>query len=63
MIGIIKTGSGLLQNIIGEYVPTFVYVPYTTIQTAVGRDDFDQIAVKVKSEEMWIRLERQLLTF
>ena len=49
VIGIIKTGSGLLQNIIGEYVPTFVYVPYTTIQTAVGRDDFDQIAVKVKS--------------
>ncbi len=49
VIGIIKTGSGLLQNIIGDYVPTFVYVPYTTIQTAVGRDDFDQIAVKVKT--------------
>lgn len=49
VVGIIKTGSGLLQNIIGDYVPTFVYVPYTTIQTAVGRDDFDQIAVKVKS--------------
>ncbi len=49
VVGIIKTGSGLLQNIIGDYVPTFVYVPYTTIQAAVGRDDFDQIAVKVKS--------------
>lgn len=49
VVGIIKTGSGLLQNIIGNYVPTFVYVPYTTIQNAVGRDDFDQIAVKVKS--------------
>ncbi len=49
VIGIIKTGSGLLQNIIGNYVPTFVYVPYTTIQNAVGRDDFDQIAVKVKN--------------
>lgn len=49
VIGIIKTGSGLLQNFIGNYVPTFVYVPYTTIQTAIGRDDFDQIAVKVKA--------------
>jgi putative ABC transport system permease protein len=49
VVGIIKTGSGLLQNMIGDYIPTFVYVPYTTIQTAVGRDDFDQIAVKVKS--------------
>lgn len=49
VVGIIKTGSGLLQNIIGNYIPTFVYVPYTTVQTAVGRDDFDEIAVKVKS--------------
>jgi len=48
VIGIIKTGSGLLQNIMGNYIPNFVYVPYTTVQTAVGRDDFDQIAVKVK---------------
>jgi putative ABC transport system permease protein len=49
VIGIIKTGSGLLQNIIGDYIPTFIYVPYTTVQTAVGRNNFDQIAVKVKT--------------
>ncbi len=49
VIGIIKTGSGLLDNFIGNYIPTFVYVPYTTIQTAVGRDHFDQIAVKIKT--------------
>lgn len=49
VIGIIKTGSGLLQNIMGDYIPNFIYVPYTTVQTAVGRDDFDQIAVKVKA--------------
>ncbi|MBW7573770.1 ABC transporter permease [Caproiciproducens faecalis] len=49
VIGIIKTGSGLLQNIIGNYIPTFVYVPYTTVQTVSGRDDFDQIVVKIKS--------------
>jgi len=49
VIGIIKTGSGLLQNIIGDYIPTFIYVPYTTIQTAVGRNDYDQIAVKIKT--------------
>jgi putative ABC transport system permease protein len=49
VIGIIKTGSGLLQNIIGNYIPTFVYVPYTTVQKASGKDHFDQIAVKIKS--------------
>lgn len=48
VIGIIKTGSGLLQNMIGNYVPTFIYVPYTTIQSATGRQNFDQVAVKVR---------------
>jgi putative ABC transport system permease protein len=48
VVGIIKTGSGLLQNIIGDYIPTFIYVPYTTVQASAGREDFDQIAVKIK---------------
>lgn len=47
VVGIIKTGSGLLQNLIGEYIPTFIYVPYTTVQSAAGREDFDEIAVKI----------------
>ena len=50
VVGVVKTGTGLLQNMIGNYIPTFVYVPYTTIQTALGRDDFDQIAVKIRSD-------------
>lgn len=49
VIGVIKTGSGLLQNMLGNYIPTFVYVPYTTMQTASGRSNFDQIAVKIDS--------------
>lgn len=47
VIGIIKTGSGLLQNFIGDYIPNFVYIPYTNMQTLVGRNSYDQIAVKV----------------
>lgn len=49
VVGVVKTGTGLLQNMIGNYIPTFVYVPYTTVQAAAGRDDFDQIAVKIRS--------------
>ncbi|MFR5791163.1 MAG: ABC transporter permease, partial [[Clostridium] leptum] len=30
VVGVIKTGSGLLSNIIGDYIPNFVYVPYST---------------------------------
>lgn len=49
VVGVIKTGTGLLQNLIGEYIPTFIYVPYTTIQTAAGRSDFDEVAVRIRS--------------
>lgn len=49
VVGVVKTGTGLLQNAIGNYIPTFVYIPYTTAQAAAGRSDFDQIAVKIRS--------------
>ena len=49
VVGIVKTGSGLLQNFIGSYIPNFVYVPYSTMQQLLGKNSFDQIAVKVKS--------------
>ena len=49
VVGIIKTGSGLLQNMLGNYIPTFVYIPYTTMQTSMRRSNFDQIAVKIDS--------------
>ena len=50
VVGIIKTGSGLLQNLIGDYIPTFIYVPYTTVQKVNSRTDFDQIIVKLKPD-------------
>lgn len=49
VVGVIKTGTGLLQNVIGNYIPTFVYVPYTTVQAMNKRNDFDEIAVKLRS--------------
>jgi putative ABC transport system permease protein len=49
VVGVIKTGTGLLQNLIGNYIPTFVYVPYTTIQASTGRNSFDEVAVKIHS--------------
>ena len=47
IVGVIKTGSGLLQNIMGDYIPNFIYVPYTTIQNITGKNTFDQVAVKI----------------
>lgn len=49
VIGISKTGSGLLQNIIGDYMPSLIYIPYTTMQELAGRDTFDQVAIKTQN--------------
>lgn len=62
VVGVVKTGSGLLQNLIGDYIPTFVYVPYTTMQKAIGRKTFDQIAVKVKTGSNMDKVGKSIVT-
>lgn len=49
IVGVIKTGSGILQSVMGSYIPNFVYVPYTTMQNNMGTANFSQIAVKIKN--------------
>lgn len=51
IIGIIQTGSGLLSNVMGDYIPNFIYMPYTTVQNCTGKINFDQIAVKIENPE------------
>ena len=50
IIGIVEAGSNLLQNVISNYIPSFVYVPYTSLQQLTGQHKFDQIAVRVQSD-------------
>ncbi|MDD6490392.1 MAG: ABC transporter permease [Clostridia bacterium] len=49
VVGILKTGSGLLQNMMGTYIPNFVYIPYTTMQTTIHSSNYSQIAIRLKS--------------
>lgn len=51
VVGIVSSGGNALQSMIGEYLPAFVYLPYTTLQQVSGREGFDQIAVKVTEGE------------
>lgn len=64
IIGIVKTGSGLLQSFMGNYIPSFVYLPYTTMQSSMGRTSFDQIAVRIEEGEdadaVGVRLVQEL---
>ena len=66
VVGVVKTGSGLLQNVVGNYVPTLIYMPYTTMQQISGEQSFTQIAVTLtddqKNEQVAERLIRAITT-
>ncbi len=47
--GVVTAGSSILYNLAGEYIPSFVYLPYTTAQDLRGKTGFDEIAVKTAS--------------
>ncbi len=50
IIGIIKTGSGILQNVMGSYIPNFIYVPYSTVQNDFSETNFSQIIVDLNDQ-------------
>lgn len=61
VVGVTATGSSLLQNVTA-LIPYMVYVPYTTQQTVTGVDTFDQIAVRLVSEEVSEEARRAIRT-
>lgn len=46
VVGVSAAGSNLLKNFTG-YIPSMVYIPYTTLQSLTGKSKFNQIAVRV----------------
>ena len=51
IVGVAESGITNLQSILSNIVPSFVYIPYSTMQVDTGRKNFDQIAVKLKPSE------------
>ncbi len=47
VIGIVKNGVNVLQSMLGNVIPSFIYIPYTSFQSASAKNHFDQIAVKL----------------
>ncbi len=47
VVGVVKNGVNTLQNMLGGFIPDFVYVPYSVMQSSLGRKNFDQITVKL----------------
>jgi len=52
IIGVVKQGSDLLNSVMGEVIPNFIYVPYTALQDISGMDYLDSIAIKTSTEDI-----------
>ena len=48
--GVLKTGSGLLENVMGTVIPDFIYIPLTTMQNNLSRKNYNQIVIKTDEE-------------
>lgn len=47
VIGISGNSSNMLTNLVGEYLPSFVYLPYTTQMEVTGRTAIDQVFLQL----------------
>ncbi len=45
VIGIVSASSNLLQTSLGDLIPNFIYIPFTTLQAGLGSEKIDRIAV------------------
>ncbi len=61
VVGIIKTGSGLLQNLMGGLIPSFVYIPYSTMQGNLSSNNFSQIIIKTKNDTDYDTAEKDII--
>lgn len=48
VVGVVASGGSLMQGMMGSLIPSFIYLPYSTMQALSGKDSFDQIAIKIK---------------
>ena len=49
VVGIVKNGVNVLQNMLAGIIPNFVYIPYTTMDDLSSQSYYDQIVVKLKN--------------
>lgn len=60
IVGVTATGSSLLQTVTAM-IPYMIYMPYTTVQTNLGTDRFDQIAVRMYSDDSTKGVEQEIV--
>lgn len=51
VVGVVKNGVNMLQSMFGQFIPNFIYIPYTTLSDVHNQTYFDNIAVKLNKGE------------
>lgn len=51
VVGVVEQGSSLLSSVAGDYIPSFLYVPYTTAETLRGKKGYDEIVVHTSASQ------------
>lgn len=50
VVGVVSAGGNLLQGVMGEIVPTFVYAPYTSLSRNSADKNFSQIVAQLHED-------------
>ncbi len=60
VVGVVKNGVNLLQNMLGGIIPDFVYIPYTAMSELSNQTYYDEIAVKLEPNCDMIKITDQI---
>jgi len=64
VVGVVASGGNMMQGMMGEYVPTFIYIPSTIMQSLLNSTNYDQILIEISegadSEIVTTRLTSEL---
>lgn len=47
IVGIVEAGGNGLQNVLGDYIPSFLYIPSKTFETITGKKGYSQITMDI----------------
>ncbi len=64
IVGVVENGVSMLQSMLGNIIPNFIYIPYTSMQEITNQQYFNEIAVKVNgnSQKSAMAIENAIAT-
>ena len=60
IVGVVKNGVNTLQNMLGGFIPDFIYIPYTVLQDCYKSYEFSNITVRLEEKAMSEETEQVL---